>query len=208
MPSERFTLVLPTPRLEFSPSDPKPDKRSAPRASVTANSNRGNNIANSTIKDVSHTTPTIATNHDEDHPRKRSKFINGSPSVRPGSNALEEWELGVGKVVGSDEIEANGSGVEDSVAFSGFVINGSKDGVKFPGNISFAIQHIPAGTSHKFKVNAAQRICSVSRGKVQINMDKKIFSIGVDGVFRIKKGAKCEILNHHYEYAVLHITTI
>jgi len=49
---------------------------------------------------------------------------------------------------------------------------------------------------------------SVAQGVVQVSMLDKVFRIGQSGMFKLRAGVGCCILNDQYAMAVLYVTTI
>jgi hypothetical protein len=52
------------------------------------------------------------------------------------------------------------------------------------------------------------KICSVSRGRVEVNVGGNKFGIGEDGMWRVRGGEKCEVQNHFSGEAVVHISSV
>ncbi|KAK3332787.1 hypothetical protein B0T19DRAFT_352952 [Cercophora scortea] len=67
---------------------------------------------------------------------------------------------------------------------------------------------IASGTTHVFHSDLTQtRVCYLGSGKVRVEVDgEPEFIIGVQGVWKIRPGVRCEVKNWAYVDAMLHVT--
>ncbi|KAI8958378.1 hypothetical protein F5Y11DRAFT_336312 [Daldinia sp. FL1419] len=52
------------------------------------------------------------------------------------------------------------------------------------------------------------RVCSVASGKLQVSIHGQDFSMGSDGMIRIRLGVECPVKNKLYIDATVHVTTV
>ncbi|KAF9877219.1 hypothetical protein CkaCkLH20_05485 [Colletotrichum karsti] len=116
---------------------------------------------------------------------------------------MEDWEIAPGRV--RDER----SQTPTNVAFSNAYLT-SNQVVAVSEDISFNVVVIKPGGSHQWADEDDKvRICSLAVGKVNVKLDKTDpFSIGPNGMFKLKPGVACSVENRTYIDAVVHVTSI
>ncbi|TLD17639.1 uncharacterized protein PgNI_00957 [Pyricularia grisea] len=112
---------------------------------------------------------------------------------------METWEVGPGFVRNEES---------DKIAFSTAYLNGPNP-VHIADGVSCRIEFLKAGCSKTFDAENTLRICWVSSGKVEVELDGKKFSVGgPGGIIKISKGSKAVVFNTRYIDACLQITAI
>ncbi|KAI1465600.1 uncharacterized protein F4812DRAFT_103859 [Daldinia caldariorum] len=115
---------------------------------------------------------------------------------------LEAWEIAPGRI--SDEQ----SDSVDNFAFSNSYM-AQNQAVRIGHGVSFQVITIKPGTVHYWSASANKiRICSVASGKLQISIHGQEFSIGPNGMVRIRPGVECTAVNKLYMDATVHVTTL
>ncbi|GKT41314.1 uncharacterized protein ColSpa_01495 [Colletotrichum spaethianum] len=100
---------------------------------------------------------------------------------------MEDWEVAPGRL--RDERGASPTISED---------------------ISFNVIVIKPGDSHQWSAEADKvRICSLATGKLKVRLDNtEPFSMGPNGMFKLKPSTACTVENRLYVDAVVHVTTV
>ncbi|KAJ3940264.1 uncharacterized protein N0V96_009255 [Colletotrichum fioriniae] len=95
------------------------------------------------------------------------------------------------------------------VAFSNSYLT-SNQAVTVSEEISFNVIVIKPGESHEWAAESEKvRICSLAAGKLKVKLENaEPFSMGPNGMFKMKPGTACTVLNRLYIDAVLHVTTV
>ncbi|KAK3941389.1 hypothetical protein QBC46DRAFT_258636 [Diplogelasinospora grovesii] len=131
-------------------------------------------------------------------------------SIPPGQRVpeedlhMEDWELGEGRIVGTQ------GGSSSGLAFAPNYITTRRQSVQVRDNIAFFSTSIPSGTMHRFEPDLENtRVCAVASGKITVQVDgEPEFKLGPQGMFPLQPGASCTVLNTCYALAVLHITSV
>jgi hypothetical protein len=68
---------------------------------------------------------------------------------------------------------------------------------------------IPSGGSHHFAADKTNiRICTLSSGKLRVQLQgEKEYTIGSHGMFVVRRGLGCTVLNRTYVDGIMHVTT-
>ncbi|KAK3380828.1 hypothetical protein B0H63DRAFT_474433 [Podospora didyma] len=129
---------------------------------------------------------------------KPSRVLLAMPSQE--DMEMEEWERGDGR------IPTASSG---NLAFSTSYLSTNRI-VQVSKGISLLTTIVASGATQNFKANAATtRICTVTNGKVRVQVDgEDEFIIGSNGVFTISPGVGCSVQNRSYIDARLQITSL
>jgi hypothetical protein len=74
---------------------------------------------------------------------------------------------------------------------------------------TFHVVEIQPGSSLLWAADESRtRLCSVARGIMRVKLPEKEFPIGPNGMWKVKQGVACTVVNPFYLGAVVHITTI
>ncbi|KAI1799586.1 hypothetical protein F4811DRAFT_565439 [Daldinia bambusicola] len=115
---------------------------------------------------------------------------------------LEAWEIAPGRIRDEE------SDSVDDFAFSNSYM-AQTQAVRIGHNVSFQVITIKSGTVHYWgSCSNKVRICSVASGKLQISIHHQEFSIGINGMVRIRPGVACTAVNKLYMDATVHVTTV
>ncbi|EXF82491.1 hypothetical protein CFIO01_05214 [Colletotrichum fioriniae PJ7] len=116
---------------------------------------------------------------------------------------MEDWEVAPGRI--RDERSESPT----NVAFSNSYLT-SNQAVTVSEEISFNVIVIKPGESHEWAAESEKvRICSLAAGKLKVKLENtEPFSMGPNGMFKMKPGTACTVLNRLYIDAVLHVTTV
>jgi hypothetical protein len=71
-----------------------------------------------------------------------------------------------------------------------------------------AIEIQPGGSLRWPAEESRTRLCSVARGIIRVRLPEKEFPIGPNGMWKVKQGVACTVMNPFYLGAVVHVTTI
>lgn len=71
-----------------------------------------------------------------------------------------------------------------------------------------AIEIQPGGSLRWPAEESRTRLCSVARGIIRVKLPEKEFPIGPNGMWKVKQGVACTVMNPFYLGAVVHVTTI
>ncbi|KAH9431048.1 hypothetical protein MCOR02_008358 [Pyricularia oryzae] len=128
---------------------------------------------------------------------------NSAPAINAPAKELDEkmetWEVGPGFVRNEES---------DKIAFSTAYLNGLSS-VRIADGVSCRLEFLKAGCSRNFDSENTLRICWVSSGKVEVELDGKKFSVGgPGGILKLNKGAKAVVSNNRYIDACLQITAV
>lgn len=134
---------------------------------------------------------------------------------------MEDWEVAPGRIRDerSESPTSRSSNVYPmlyydanhvlDVAFSNSYLT-SNQAVTVSEEISFNVIVIKPGESHEWAAESEKvRICSLAAGKLKVKLENaEPFSMGPNGMFKMKPGTACTVLNRLYIDAVLHVTTV
>ncbi|KAK4159973.1 hypothetical protein QBC43DRAFT_326194 [Cladorrhinum sp. PSN259] len=127
---------------------------------------------------------------------KRTKLVHNTSHVEPnvGLLELEDWEVGSGRIVGTDS---------ENLATSASVA--AQENFSISSSLAVTDVIIRPGTSHQFRPDANKaRLCIVLNGKLKVQVgDEPNFLVGLHGRFRIGPKVSCSVLNRLYENVVL-----
>ncbi|KAI1390376.1 uncharacterized protein F4822DRAFT_234411 [Hypoxylon trugodes] len=113
--------------------------------------------------------------------RDPSHGVDGTVAINPAQMLeLETWEVAPGRI--GDE----GSDVTKNFAFSNAYL-AQNHAVQIGRDIAFQVVTIKPGTTYSWGSSAKRlRLCSLASGKLQIKMHGKEFTMGPNGMVRIK----------------------
>ncbi|KAK4120972.1 hypothetical protein N657DRAFT_578581, partial [Parathielavia appendiculata] len=73
----------------------------------------------------------------------------------------------------------------------------------------FQVVEIQPGGSLRWAAEESRiRLCSVARGIVRVKLPAKEFPIGSNGMWKVKQGVACTLVNPFYSGAVVHVTAL
>jgi large exoprotein involved in heme utilization and adhesion len=223
------SLILPAPKLTAPVLAPTVKQREAnieqpkknigrPKGSKTVNKTKAvkdSDIRNPVAEDAS-SEDRLETNFVSPHshlPNKRRRPNSAATAhmaIRCSTSELEDWELGVGRVINIVASNANSDisdEEEDDIAFSASYLDKHDSGITF-GSVNFTIMRLRGGASQNWEsANSILYICSVASGKVNVKIDGKDFTIGANGIWRVRQGEQCTVTNRFYGEAVIHVCT-
>ncbi|KAK3693248.1 hypothetical protein B0T22DRAFT_449282 [Podospora appendiculata] len=112
---------------------------------------------------------------------------------------MEDWERNQGRILGAGD--PGGIGVSSAYLSSNMSV---QLGIGFT---ILAIK-IASGETHVFHSDPTKtRVCYLGSGKVRVQVDgEPEFTIGVQGIWKIRPGVRCEVKNWAYVDAMLHVT--
>ncbi|KAK0371256.1 hypothetical protein CLIM01_11395 [Colletotrichum limetticola] len=124
-------------------------------------------------------------------------------AMPPNTLEMEDWEIAPGRI--RDERSESPT----NVAFSNSYLT-SNQAVTVSEEISFNVIVIKPGESHEWTAEPEKvRICSLAAGKLKVKLENtEPFSMGPNGMFKMKPGTTCTVLNRLYIDAVVHVTTV
>ncbi|KAI1652632.1 hypothetical protein F4813DRAFT_377461 [Daldinia decipiens] len=161
------------------------EKSVTPRGSPRSDSPRQPNI--------------VANAQNGDHTASRAHTSTMNPAQ---ALELETWEIAPGRIR-DEQSEA-----VDNFAFSNSYLT-QNQAVRIGRDISFQVITIKPGTVHFWGSSANKlRLCSVASGKLQISIHGQDFSMGPNGMIRIRPGAECTATNRLYTDATVHVTIV
>ncbi len=71
---------------------------------------------------------------------------------------------------------------------------------------TFQVVEIQAGGSLCWPAEEARaRICAVARGTIRVKLSNKEFPIGPNGMWKVKEGMACTVVNPYHLGAVVHV---
>jgi hypothetical protein len=74
---------------------------------------------------------------------------------------------------------------------------------------TFQVIEIQAGANLRWPADDSKmRLCSVARGIIHVKLHDKEFPIGPNGMWKVKQGTVCTVVNPFYLGAIIHVTTI
>lgn len=158
-----------------------------------------------------------------DGPRK----VNPQEAASHPSVTMADWEIAPGRIhvcIG-DELESKFSILLVScdlsrpltsfpdmassfpdIAFSSSYLSQGR-AVPVTDGAAFQVVEIQPGASVLWAADESRtRLCSVSRGAVHVNLPDKEFPIGPNGVWKVKQGMECAVVNALHCGAVVHVT--
>ncbi|KAK6948086.1 hypothetical protein Daesc_009850 [Daldinia eschscholtzii] len=81
--------------------------------------------------------------------------------------------------------------------------------VRIGREVSFQAVTIKPGMVHYWSASANKlRLCSIASGKLQMSIHGQEFSIGLNGMIRIRPGVECTAINKLYIDATVHVTVV
>jgi hypothetical protein len=66
----------------------------------------------------------------------------------------------------------------------------------------------PGGSLRWTAEESRTRVCSVARGIIRVKLPEREFPIGPNGMWKVKQGVACTMMNPFYLGAVIHVTTL
>lgn len=98
------------------------------------------------------------------------------------------------------------------IAFSSTYLQARTLGIRISGT-NFQILHILSGTEKDIPISTAKesiKICSVAKGRVNVSLGSKKFTIGEGGMWRVRCGEKCIVANQLslHAVAVVHVCAV
>jgi hypothetical protein len=139
----------------------------------------------------------------------------------PSSVMMADWEIAPGRIqVGSGANAESECFLESprllpsadkralDVAFSSsFLAQGRT--VPVVDGATFQVLEIEPGASVRWAAEESKsRLCSVARGIIRVSLPDTEFPIGPNGMWKVKQGVSCTVVNPFYLGAVVHVTTI
>lgn len=74
---------------------------------------------------------------------------------------------------------------------------------------TFQVVEIQLGGSLRWGADESRtRLCSVARGIIRVKLPENEFPIGPNGMWKVKQGVPCTVVNPFYLGAVVHVTTL
>lgn len=68
---------------------------------------------------------------------------------------------------------------------------------------------IAAGGTLRWAADESRtRLCSVARGVLRVRLPDGEFPIGPNGLWKVRQGVACSVVNPFYVGAVVHVTTV
>ncbi|KAK4097562.1 hypothetical protein N658DRAFT_569236 [Parathielavia hyrcaniae] len=113
---------------------------------------------------------------------------------------MAEWELAPGRIrVGKGE-EAENIAYSSSYLAQGRAVPVSE-------GTTFQVIDVQPGSSLRWAADESRiRLCSVARGIVRVKLPESGFPIGPNGMWKVRQGAACSLVNPFYLGAVVHVT--
>ncbi|KAK3291764.1 uncharacterized protein B0H64DRAFT_407992 [Chaetomium fimeti] len=115
---------------------------------------------------------------------------------------MTDWEMVPGRI-------SVGSGADtENIAFSYSYLAEDRPGPVADG-VKFQVVEVPGGGSMRWAaVGMGMRLCSVASGTVRVWLSEQDqFAIGPNGMWKVRPGVACTVLNPSPVAAVLHVTT-
>lgn len=126
-----------------------------------------------------------------------------SPSQMSELEELETWEIAPGRIRGDEQSDAI-----HNFAFSNAYL-AQNQVVRIGRDISFQVVTVKPGTIYSWEAsNDDVRLCSIASGKLHVRIHGQEFSMGPNGMVRIKPGAGCTVMNMLYIDAMVHVATV
>ncbi|KAK4239532.1 hypothetical protein C8A03DRAFT_14086 [Achaetomium macrosporum] len=115
---------------------------------------------------------------------------------------MADWEIAPGRIrVGTGEDAEN-------LAFSSSYLAQGR-AVPVSDGITFQMLEIQPGAHLSWPAEESRtRLCSVARGIIRVKLPEKEFPIGPNGMWKVKQGVYCTVVNPFYVGAVVHVTMI
>ncbi|KAK4130377.1 hypothetical protein BT67DRAFT_452481 [Trichocladium antarcticum] len=115
---------------------------------------------------------------------------------------MADWEIAPGRIrIGTGDAAEN-------VAFSSIYLSQGR-AVPVTNGTTFHVVEIQPGASLVWAAHENKtRLCSVARGIMRVELPEKEFPIGPNGMWKVKQGVACTIVNPFYLGAVVHVTTL
>ncbi|CZT12808.1 uncharacterized protein RAG0_16501 [Rhynchosporium agropyri] len=124
----------------------------------------------------------------------------------------DDWETDPGRLRAriTKENEDEDVEAEENVAFSSAYI-GARPGISISGT-KFDVLHVVSGTAREFPISVgseAIKICSVAKGRVTVSLGTREFTVGENGMWRVRSGEKCSMFNSDGDGpACVHVTAV
>ncbi|KAL2062897.1 hypothetical protein VTL71DRAFT_5969 [Oculimacula yallundae] len=136
----------------------------------------------------------------------------------------EDWETEPGKIHAripkesrDDDVETEeiSLSIKSDIAFSSTYISARPLGICISGT-KFQVLRIASGEEHELPIctdKGGMRICSIAQGRVRVSLGGKMFTIGENGMWRVRSGEKCVVANQNVigsqeAVAYVHISAI
>ncbi|KAK2623781.1 hypothetical protein QTJ16_006962 [Diplocarpon rosae] len=152
-------------------------------------------------------------------PTKARRVYEGVRKSKPGrgeriEGEVKDWEFPPVHIEARVHARGTDEGnIEENIAFSSTYLNSYPRGILI-GNTKFQVLQIVPGTEQKLPAHASRdgkaiNICSIAKGHVKVTVGSKTFDIGEGGVFRVRAGEKCVVINQLCSQAdaVVHVCT-
>jgi hypothetical protein len=137
------------------------------------------------------------------------------------SMMMADWEIAPGRIrVGTGEESESESSCSlppdrnihltpgPDIAFSSSYLAQGRAVLVTDGTTFQAIEIQPGGSLRWPAEESRTRLCSVARGIIRVKLPEKEFPIGPNGMWKVKQGVACTVMNPFYLGAVVHVTTI
>ncbi|KAI1773894.1 hypothetical protein F4818DRAFT_85214, partial [Hypoxylon cercidicola] len=116
---------------------------------------------------------------------------------------LETWEIAPGRIRGDAQ-----SDTIYNFAFSNSYL-AQNQVVQIGRDISFQVITVKPGAIYSWEISTDKlRLCSIASGKLHVRMHDQEFSMGPNGMVRIKPRVSCIATNRLYVDAMVHVATI
>ncbi|KAG6088246.1 hypothetical protein E4U15_006470 [Claviceps sp. LM218 group G6] len=179
-------------------SDKQPDTRSPSAQGVVARLQADTDVSS----ERPYTRSPSARQTQQVAPQPESPPNDSSEQHAPAQAKLEmeSWEIAPGRVTGKDSLQ--------NVAFSGTFLASSKP-IVVCSDIAFNVLTIRPGQSHHVVVQRDRmQLYSVASGKVHVTTGGVSVALGPNGMFPVRGGERCVVMNRLYSEATLHCTTV
>ncbi|GAB1313769.1 hypothetical protein MFIFM68171_03979 [Madurella fahalii] len=134
----------------------------------------------------------------QEHPSQETKQGAASKVTK----IAEDWEIAPGRIR-----TGAGDSVEDIAFSSPYLTQGRA--VSVADNTTFQLVEVQPGSSLHWNADESRiRVCSVARGILKVKLLDKEFRIGPNGMWKVKRGVPCTVVNPFYLGAVLHVISI
>ncbi|KAL2261781.1 hypothetical protein VTK26DRAFT_3361 [Humicola hyalothermophila] len=123
-------------------------------------------------------------------------------AIPPLALKMADWEIAPGRIRVGTRDSAQDIAFSSSYLSRGWAVH-VMDGT------TFQVAEIPPGGSLVWSAEDGRtRLCSVARGIIRVTLPEKEFPIGPNGMWKVRPGASCTVVNPFYLGAVVHVTTI
>ncbi|PBP20159.1 hypothetical protein BUE80_DR009019 [Diplocarpon rosae] len=152
-------------------------------------------------------------------PTKTRRVYEGVRKSKPGrgeriEGEAKDWEFPLVHVEARAHAQGTDDGnIEEHIAFSSTHLTSFPRGILI-GDTKFQVLQIVSGTELELPAHASKdgkgiKICSIAKGHIKVTVGSKTFDIGEGGVFRVRAGEKCVVINQPQSQgdAVVHVCT-